>query len=247
MLGKDTMRRIVTCLISLLVIVVIVGCGSVSEPIWELAGTETQAAVAAQQATDIALGLPTSAPPTSTPIPTATLTPTPEPTATTLPTDVPPTATATLAPTSTPVPTATTAPTTASVGASDVAVPLPDGFADLVAAADPADGEAVFNRTISMPDGAVWSCSQCHSITPDEARLIGPGQWNVAVRAETRVEGQNALTYLYNSILHPNAFITPPDASGAAYPANLMPQYYSEVLTEEELASVIAYLETLQE
>lgn len=241
------MRRIVTCLISLLVIVVIVGCGSVSEPIWELAGTETQAAaVAAQQATDIALGLPTSAPPTSTPVPTATLTPTVAPTATPQPTDLPPTATATLAPTSTPQPTATTAPT-AGAAAGDVAVPLPDGFADLVAASDVAAGEAVFNRTISMPDGAVWSCSQCHSITPDEARLIGPGQWNVAVRAETRVEGQDALTYLYNSILHPNAYIVPPDASGAAYPANLMPQYYSEVLTEQELASVIAYLETLQD
>ena len=97
-----------------------------------------------------------------------------------------------------------------------------------------------------MPDGSVWMCAQCHSITTDEARLIGPGLWNVAVRAETRVEGEDALTYLYNSILHPNAFIVPPDASGAPYPPNLMPQYYNEVITEEELASVIAYLETLQ-
>lgn len=242
------MSRIVTCLISLLLALVIVGCGSVSEPIWELAGTETRAAeVAAQQATDIALGLPTSAPPTHTPTPTQTPTPTPEPTATLTPTPEPPTATATLVPTSTPVPTATTAPTTSSAAASDVAVPLPEGFAQLVADADVSAGVAVFNRSISMPDGAVWSCSLCHSITPDEARLIGPGQWNVAVRAETRVEGQDGLTYLYNSILHPNAFITPPDANGAAYPANLMPQYYGEVITEEELASVIAYLQTLQD
>jgi mono/diheme cytochrome c family protein len=243
------MRRIVTVAVCLLLVLVIVGCGSVSEPIWELAGTETRAAeVAAQQATDIALGLPTSAPPTHTPTPTQTLTPTPEPTATLTPTLEPPTATATLVSTSTPVPTATTAPTMGSAAAaSDQPVSLPDGFAELVADADVSAGEAVFNRSISMPDGAVWSCSQCHSITPDEARLIGPGQWNVAVRAETRVEGQDALTYLYNSILHPNAYIVPADASGAAYPANLMPQYYSEVITEEELASVIAYLQTLQD
>jgi mono/diheme cytochrome c family protein len=212
---------------------VLAACGSVPAPIWESAATETRVAeVADAQATQVALGLPTEAPPTHTPTPTETAVPTATPLPTNTPTPVPPTEAPTLAPTSTPM--------LAAAGA------LPVGFVDAVSAGDVAAGEAAFNLARSMPDGSVWACAQCHSISEDELRLIGPGLWNVAVRAETRVEGEDTLTYLYNSIIHPNDYIVPPDANGAPYPENLMPQAYADVLTEDELANVIAYLQTLQ-
>ena len=234
------MRRTLIRLLTIPLAAALAACGTVPEPIWESAGTATQEAeVRAANATAIALGLPTATPVTPTATFTPTATATPEPTATFTSTPLPPSATPTLAPTSTPLPTST--PTDASTAREGV----PPGFAEQVAAADPEAGAAIFQRMINMPDGAVWSCTQCHSVTPDELRLIGPGLWNVVNRAPTRVEGQDALTYIYNSILHPNDFIVPPDASGAPYPENLMPQYYSEVLTQAELAELIAYLETL--
>jgi cytochrome c2 len=230
------MRQIVPRSLLIVFALLLVACGSVSEPIWEIAGTETRTAeVAAQQATEIALGLPTSVPPTSTPVPTAT----PEPTA------VPPTATpepTTVPPTATPEPTATAVPAVLPEGFEA----LPVGFAEQVANGDAAAGEAAFNLANSMPDGAVWACSQCHSVVPEQTRLIGPGLWNLNVRARDYIEGVDGLTYIYNSILYPNAYIVPPDASGAPYPENLMPQGYPEVLSDEDLVNIIAYLETLQ-
>ena len=108
---------------------------------------------------------------------------------------------------------------------------------------DPEAGEVVFTTQFTTASG-MWMCSQCHSVTPDELRLIGPGLWIVAERGETRVEGETAVEYIRNSILHPNDFIAPGDP---AFPPGLMPQNYEEVLTEEQLNDLIAYLLTLHE
>ncbi len=238
------MRRTLTRLLTIPLAAALAACGTVPAPIWESAGTATQAAAArAANATAIALGLPTATPVTPTATFTPTFTATPQPTATFTPTPLPPTATPTLAPTSTPLPTST--PTSAPAEAGAAVEGVPPGFAEQVAAADPQAGAAVFQRMINMPDGSVWMCAQCHSVTPDEQRLIGPGLWNLVNRAPTRVEGQDTLTYIYHSIVYPNEYIVPPDTSGAPYPANLMPQHYGELLTQDELADLIAYLETL--
>lgn len=210
---------------------VLAACGTVAPNVWEVTEDAPQSEVVA---------IPTRVPPSATPLPpTATLPPTstPLPTATFTPSPMPPTATVA----------ATVAPTTASTGGMSEGVePLPAGFAEAVGAADASAGQTIFNNTFTMPSGQPWACSSCHSVTPDEARLIGPGLWNLANRAGERVPGEDQLTYIYDSIRHPNQFIVPPDASGAPYPPNLMPDGYAEVLTEADFANLIAYLLTLQ-
>lgn len=195
-------------------------CGTVATPEW--AG-DAQATRAALLATDEHL---TAIAPTATPTTPPTATPVP-PTAT--PTEVPPTATPE-PPTATTVPPTAVPPTEAPAAGGEV-----EG--------DAANGQVVFTTQHSTDKGT-WSCAMCHSVTPDEARLIGPGLWNVSLHAETRVEGMSAFDYIHESIVHPDAFIVPGDPP---FPQGLMPSNWEEVLTPEELNDVIAYLYTLHD
>ncbi len=210
-------------------------CGTVATPEWaaDVQFTRVAAADTAVYLTSIA--------------PTATFTLTPAPTATPIPPTI--TNTPTAAPTETSVPTETPMPATAE--STEAIVAAPDAVSDsaaAIASADPAAGAVAFVVQRTMPEGAVWACNTCHSITPNEQRVIGPGLWNLAVRAETRVEGQSAIDYIYTSIVAPNDYIVPPDASGAPYPPNLMPAHYGnpQILVEQDLNNMIAYLLTLQ-
>ncbi|MBK9745868.1 MAG: c-type cytochrome [Chloroflexi bacterium] len=215
------MSRISFVLLVVLAAFLAAACGTVATPEW---AEEAQGTQAALLATDEHL---TAIAPTATPLP-PTATPVP-PTAT----PVPPTATP-VPPTETPVPPpATTAPTEAPAAAA----------ADPLANADPANGQAVFNATHDTAQGP-WACSTCHSVTADELRLVGPGLYNVSVRAETYGTGQTAYDYIHTSIIHPNDFIAPGDPP---YPPGLMPQNFEEVLTEQEINDVIAYLFTLKD
>jgi hypothetical protein len=197
-------------------------CGGIATPEW---AADAQSTRVAQASTSEHL---TSIAPTATPTATATATLTPTP--------IPPTATPSPLPTETAIPPSETpAPPTEAPAADDpIAVAL--------AAGDPANGQVVFNTTYNMPDGSVWMCSQCHSVTPDELRLIGPGMWNIANRAGERVPGEDAVQYIRHSIVAPMDFIVPGDPP---YPP-LMPAGYETVLTPQELSDVIAYLLTLR-
>lgn len=81
-------------------------------------------------------------------------------------------------------------------------------------------------------------CAVCHSVEPDENR-IGPSLYGVATRAESRVEGLDASTYLWQSILLPDEYIV------EGYPKGQMLPIYQERLSQEELDALIAYLLTL--
>jgi cytochrome c2 len=153
--------------------------------------------------------------PTSTPLP---------PTAT--PTEIPPTATLE-PPTATPTEEAQTeeAPQTAD-----------DPLVRQVRFSDPANGQVLFN-TMNQTG---FACATCHFVDSTE-RLLGPGLLGVPERAATRVEGQVAQRYIYNSITNPSAYVV------AEYPDALMPQIYSSVFTETEILDIIAYLMTLSE
>jgi cytochrome c2 len=201
-------------------------CGAVATPEWAADVQETRVAQAAtaDYLTSIA---PTA---TATPSPTASATPTASPTV------IPPTETT--APTSTPE--ATEAPT------EEAAAEAEDPLALALAAGDPANGQAIFGMFYSLPDGSSWACSSCHSITPNEVVQIGPGLWNVSVRGAERVEGQNAVEYIHNSILHPADYIAPLPEGQAIWALN-MPLGWGEVLSEQDLNDVIAYLVTLRE
>lgn len=210
-----------------LIALVVSACGSIATPEW---AAEAQGTRVAQVSTDTYL---TSIAPT--PTATATMTPT------LTPSPIPPTAT--LAPptaTFTPLPPTEPPPPTATLDAAEVASVA---INQALEAGNPENGLAVFNSQRNMPDGSVWMCAQCHSITPDEARLIGPGQWNIAYRAGSRIPGVDAVTYVNRSIVAPLEYIVPGEPP---YPP-LMPAGYDVVLTEQELNDVIAYLFTLHE
>ncbi|MEQ8676319.1 MAG: cytochrome c [Aggregatilineales bacterium] len=112
-----------------------------------------------------------------------------------------------------------------------------DDIVQLIADADPTNGEALYNEM----NATGFSCANCHNAN-NEDRLMGPGLLDIHTRAETRVEGQVAERYLYDSIVHPNEFIV---QDTIAYSAGLMPQNYADVYSEEELYDIVAYLLTL--
>lgn len=82
-------------------------------------------------------------------------------------------------------------------------------------------------------------CIGCHSL--DGSALVGPTWYGIANTAIKRVEGESPAEYLYLSIVNSGAYIVPD------YPAGVMPQNYSETLSEEQLGDLVAYLLTFQE
>lgn len=81
-------------------------------------------------------------------------------------------------------------------------------------------------------------CASCHASQPDMT-LVGPSLAGIASQAATRVVGEDAQTYISNSILHPADFIVP------GY-QNLMPNTFGKTLSGEDFDALVAYLLTLE-
>ncbi|MCA9914036.1 MAG: cytochrome c [Anaerolineae bacterium] len=208
-------------LIGILILTVFVAaCGTVNEPRYISDATSTVEAQIAQQEAQEEQAAIVANLPTSTPtlLPTATFTPT------SIPTEIPPTATPTTPPTETPLPQPT------EIGADDPLYPQ-------IAAADAAHGETLFNNII---EGASLACVNCHYIDKEDM-LVGPGQLNLLYRAGDRVDGQGPYTYMYNSIVHPNDYVV------EGYPEGVMPQNFGELLSEQDLYDIVAYMATLKD
>jgi mono/diheme cytochrome c family protein len=153
--------------------------------------------------------------------PTATNTPVPTATETPFPTATPAPVTPTPAPTE--PPTATPAPPTAEAAAADVVV----GNAE--------NGKVLFETFYAEVS---FACATCHRVDSEE-RLIGPGLLNIAERNESYGLGLTAAEYVHQSIVASNEFIVPD------YPANLMPQTYAELFSEDEINDLVAYVLSL--
>ncbi|MCB9111909.1 MAG: 4Fe-4S dicluster domain-containing protein [Anaerolineales bacterium] len=102
---------------------------------------------------------------------------------------------------------------------------------------DPKAGERIYNETAS---GVNAGCRICHSLQKDE-RIIGPSFYGIADRAGNRVPGLTAEEYLHQSIVEPNAFVVP------GYPSGQMIQNFGDILTEEQIEDLIAFLMTMKE
>jgi cytochrome c2 len=102
---------------------------------------------------------------------------------------------------------------------------------------DPNNGEVLFN---TFQREAGFMCATCHWVDT-EAQLIGPGLLNIALRAQTRVEDQDAVDYLFESIVDPDAYVVD------GFPAGLMPDNWAQIYSEDELYDLVAYLLTLRE
>ena len=186
---------------------------------------------------------------TVTPAATEALTPTVEATATDEPDEtVTPVATEALTPTveaggllpsptpsratNTPTPEATsTEPASEAAAEQDSTLDgLPDNLLAAMADADPARGEQ-----LTLTNG----CIGCHALNPNQV-MAGPTWHNVGATAATRVEGESAALYLYNSIFHPNDYVV------EGYMPNIMLQIYEQTLSDQDVADIISYLLSLQ-
>ncbi len=104
------------------------------------------------------------------------------------------------------------------------------------ASGDPIAGEALFAQVaIDSAPG----CASCHSTQADTA-LVGPSLAGIANQAAKRVPDQSAEQYLQNSILEPNLYIVDGFSSGLMY------QKYKDVLKDEQVRDLVAYLSTLK-
>jgi hypothetical protein len=113
---------------------------------------------------------------------------------------------------------------------AEAASQLPENITAALAQADPAQGEQLV-----VANG----CTACHSLEEGVVQ-VGPSWYNLAGHAETRVEGQSAEYYIYNSIIHPNDYLV------EGFLPNLMPMVYEATLGEQQMAHIIAYLLTLR-
>lgn len=90
-------------------------------------------------------------------------------------------------------------------------------------------------------------CNSCHITTglPEvDAAMLGPDQTNLGAIAGTRREGYTAEEYLREAILEPSAFIVEECPLGQCL--QVMPENYGELLTEDEINAIVAYLLSLK-
>jgi cytochrome c553 len=214
-------------LLALSVVFLVAACGTVAEPVFRQPQTVAEADTGESVAV-AATPTPTPVPPTATPVPpTATPVPTLEPTA---------------VPTEAPTQEASTGAVvigSADYGADDVHKFAVDNFANA------ARGEALFAQTLEVNEQQ-WACATCHSVA-DNSVKIGPSLRNVGLTALTRVEGEGPYTYLYNSILHSQAYVVPQFVG-----MTMMPIYGSEngspaTLNNSQVYDLIKYLLTLND
>jgi len=102
---------------------------------------------------------------------------------------------------------------------------------------DPAAGRRLYYET-SLGTNA--GCRICHSLEPGVV-LVGPSFAGVATRAATRIPGMSAEEYLRQSILDPDAYVV------EGFPAGQMINGLGEILTEQQIDDLVAFLMTLEE
>lgn len=101
---------------------------------------------------------------------------------------------------------------------------------------EPEAGKILFQRG---PGGGVPACASCHSTEASEV-IIGPSLAGVVSRAGERKQGMSAEDYLRESVLNPNAYVVEGFSKGIMY------QKFKDVLSQEDVDNLIAYLLTLK-
>jgi len=136
-------------------------------------------------------------------------------------------------------PEATEEPEAAAEDEEDTAAASDDQVVTLVnLIGDPAQGEEIFNMTYETNLGP-WACSQCHMVESDSVGGIGPVLYGLRDITDTRNPDVAPERYIYNSIVNTNDYIV------EGYNENIMPQNWGEILTDDELYHLTAYIMTL--
>lgn len=101
---------------------------------------------------------------------------------------------------------------------------------------DVAAGEELF---FTPMDGIPhdFSCATCHTLDGTEIPG-GPSLQGISDVAGDRVEGLSDIEYLHQSIIDPYAFDAVDDST------DVMPYQYPDVLTEQQITNLVAFLLT---
>ncbi len=110
-------------------------------------------------------------------------------------------------------------------------------YRDARLSSDPAEGRRLYYET-SLGTNA--GCRICHSLEPGVV-LVGPSFAGVATRAAKRIPGMSAEEYLRQSILDPDAYVV------EGFPAGQMITGLGDILTEQQIDDLVAFLMTLEE
>lgn len=97
-------------------------------------------------------------------------------------------------------------------------------------------GEQLFKTRFLETSGR--HCGYCHNLGESESVRIS--LMNIASRAGERVAGMSAEEYIRQSILDPRAYLV------EGQPPEGMPLIYGEILSEEDVNNLVAYLMTLK-
>ncbi|MCE7982608.1 MAG: cytochrome c [Caldilinea sp. CFX5] len=118
---------------------------------------------------------------------------------------------------------------------------LADGTALMPGAPPPTPTPAV--ATGPRPPQQLFTalgCAGCHKLdqdqTADNIGQPGPNLRNLPQEAGNMVPGEDATTYVHNSIVNPNAFVLP------GYVGGIMPQNFTDQMSAEEIDSLVAWL-----
>jgi cytochrome c oxidase subunit 2 len=115
-----------------------------------------------------------------------------------------------------------------------------DSGGTLVSSATTAAGSGTDNSaaTASAPELLVqFGCGACHSLSAASlAGIVGPALDGIGTWGADRVEGQDAQTYIRNSIVEPNAYVE------KGYAPGVMPQDFSTRISQEQLDVLVSYL-----
>lgn len=91
-----------------------------------------------------------------------------------------------------------------------------------------------------------YGCGACHTIDGISVGLVGPALTNIATVAATRIDGYTAEEYIRESILMPNAFISPECPTGPCAEPSVMVANFGEQISDAQLDSLLIFLLSLE-
>lgn len=105
---------------------------------------------------------------------------------------------------------------------------------------DVAHGRRLFRGEEKLALDALEACIDCHNDTVGGESPTGQNLSNIGNRAATVVPGQSAVDYMRASILRPDEHLS------GGFQEGIMPRTYAELLTEQDINDLIAYMLTLK-
>jgi mono/diheme cytochrome c family protein len=88
-----------------------------------------------------------------------------------------------------------------------------------------------------------YGCQACHgNIDEEGSNQVGPWLGDIAEVGPERIDGYTAADYIYESILKPNAFISPECPAGPCTEPSAMPANFGERMSLQDMADMMAYL-----